>query len=237
MKVEMKLYKSFDADFIALNENGISVPKLMKTALEGYVRGKKPNIYISESKDFSLEGKKRYMHIAMYVDDEKTIEFLKTKIKYRQRSAFIKTLTRSCIITPQVGVYFNNKETIDSQTRLNNEINLENYNNLYIANFDNTIKEVINENHTDQDCTETTKQNQTNENKTTDSIIQKDNDKEIFEDVIDINELNDFKLDDELLDEIEEIKENNDINDDKTKEENNNLDEDSLFNQFLNMRS
>lgn len=235
MKVEMKLYKSFDADFIALNENGISVPKLMKTVLEGYVRGNKPNIYIPQCKGLSLDGKKRYMHIAIYIDDEKTIDFLKTKIKYRQRSAFIKTLTRSCIITPQVGVYFDNEDTINSQTRFNNELNLEKYENLYIANFDNTIKKVEDE-YSDKENTKTNNLPIKQPNDQSNNKIEEKEDE--FQDVINLEDLENFKLDEDIINEIEEIKENNDINDNKNVENvEENLDEDSLFNQFLNMRS
>ena len=39
MRVELKLYKNYDADLISLNANGISVTMLMKKALEYYVRG------------------------------------------------------------------------------------------------------------------------------------------------------------------------------------------------------
>lgn len=234
MKVEMKLYKSFDADFIALNENGISVPKLMKTALEGYVRGKKPNIYIPESKGFSLDGRKRYMHIAIYLDDEQSINFLKTKIKYRQRSAFLKTLTRSCIVTPQVAVYFDNEETIKAQNRFNNEIDLDKIENLYIAKFNEKIIQVKN-----NENIETTKitSKPILKNKVTN---QKNED--IFDEDINMEDLENFELDDDIINEIEEIKELHDYNDNDIGMENEESEEskendDDLFNQFLKMRS
>ena len=116
MKVELKLYKTFDADLISLNSNGISISALIKTALYSYARGEITRFYVPECKPFELDGRKRFIHIATNIDDPVSIDFLKHQLKPRQRAAFLRTLLRECLVTQQLGAFLKNDAWIARET-------------------------------------------------------------------------------------------------------------------------
>lgn len=60
MRVEIKLYKNFDADLLSLHTGGISIPNLMNIALKGYVNNNIPRFYVTETRDFKFEGAKDF---------------------------------------------------------------------------------------------------------------------------------------------------------------------------------
>ena len=122
MKVELKLYKTFDADLISLNSNGISISALIKTALYNYARGEITRFYVPECKPFELDGRKRFIHIATNIDDAVSIDFLKHQLKPRQRAAFLRTLLRECLITQQLGAFLKNDAWIAKETARMQEI-------------------------------------------------------------------------------------------------------------------
>lgn len=116
MKVELKLYKTFDADLISLNSNGISISALIKTALYNYARGEITRFYVPECKPFELDGRKRFIHIAANIDDTVSIDFLRHQLKPRQRAAFLRTLLRECLVTQQLGAFLKNDAWIAKET-------------------------------------------------------------------------------------------------------------------------
>lgn len=130
MKVEIKLYKTFDPDLYALNAYGISVTRLMEKALKFYVRGERVNFHIPQSLQYSLDGKKKRVHLAFTITDPESIVFLKENIKPRMRTAFLKNLLRGCLTSPQLGVYLKNKETIKKDNQVINNIYLDDLDNL-----------------------------------------------------------------------------------------------------------
>lgn len=130
MKVEIKLYKTFDPDLYALNAYGISVTRLMEKALKFYVRGERVNFHIPQSLQYSLDGKKKRVHLAFTITDPESIAFLKENIKPRMRTAFLKNLLRGCLTSPQLGVYLKNKETIKKDNQVINNIYLDDLDNL-----------------------------------------------------------------------------------------------------------
>ena len=125
MKVEIKLYKTFDPDLYALNAYGISVTRLMEKALKFYVRGERVNFHIPQSLQYSLDGKKKRVHLAFTITDPESIAFLKENIKPRMRTAFLKNLLRGCLTSPQLGVYLKNKETIKKDNQVIHNIYLD----------------------------------------------------------------------------------------------------------------
>lgn len=130
MKIEIKLYKTFDPDLYALNAYGISVTRLMEKALKFYVRGERVNFHIPQSLQYSLDGKKKRVHLAFTITDPESIAFLKENIKPRMRTAFLKNLLRGCLTSPQLGVYLKNKETIKKDNQVINNIYLDDLDNL-----------------------------------------------------------------------------------------------------------
>ena len=133
MKFECKLYKTFDSDLISLHDNGVNVPDLMKISLSYFVRGKMVYFITKECKPYDMTGHKRYIHLATDITDEESISFLKTQIKFRQRSAFLKSLVRASIISPQVGTFIRGSTFIKKENnRLNELIDTEPE---YLENF------------------------------------------------------------------------------------------------------
>ena len=132
MKVELKLYKTFDADLISLNSNGISISALIKTALYNYARGEITRFYVPECKPFELDGRKRFIHIAANIDDTVSIDFLKHQLKPRQRAAFLRTLLRECLITQQLGAFLKNDAWIAKETARAQEVDTSTMRNVAV---------------------------------------------------------------------------------------------------------
>lgn len=132
MRVELKLYKNYDADLISLNANGISVTMLMKKALEYYVRGQQITLVVPNAIPFTLKEKKRTYHLLFEIKDKPSVDFLKREIKEGWRTAFFKTLVRSCLLTPQIAVFLRNDTTIKKETERIKLIRLEGLENVVL---------------------------------------------------------------------------------------------------------
>lgn len=132
MRVELKLYKNYDADLISLNANGISVTMLMKKALEYYVRGQQITFVVPNAIPFTLKEKKRTYHLLFEIKDKQSVDFLKREIKEGWRTAFFKTLIRSCLLTPQIAVFLKNDTTIKKETERIKLIRLEGLENVVL---------------------------------------------------------------------------------------------------------
>ena len=132
MRVELKLYKNYDADLISLNANGISVTMLMKKALEYYVRGQQITFVVPNAIPFTLKEKKRTYHLLFEIKDKQSVDFLKREIKEGWRTAFFKTLVRSCLLTPQIAVFLKNDTTIKKETERIKLICLEGLENVVL---------------------------------------------------------------------------------------------------------
>ena len=132
MRVELKLYKNYDADLISLNANGISVTMLMKKALEYYVRGQQITFVVPNAIPFTLKEKKRTYHLLFEIKDKPSVDFLRREIKEGWRTAFFKTLVRSCLLTPQIAVFLKNDTTIKKETERIKLIRLEGLENVVL---------------------------------------------------------------------------------------------------------
>lgn len=132
MRVELKLYKNYDADLISLNANGISVTMLMKKALEYYVRGQQITFVVPNAIPFTLKEKKRTYHLLFEIKDKPSVDFLKREIKEGWRTAFFKTLVRSCLLTPQIAVFLRSDTTIKKETERIKLIRLEGLENVVL---------------------------------------------------------------------------------------------------------
>lgn len=132
MRVELKLYKNYDADLISLNANGISVTMLMKKALEYHVRGQQITFVVPNAIPFTLKEKKRTYHLLFEIKDKQSVDFLKREIKEGWRTAFFKTLVRSCLLTPQIAVFLKNDTTIKKETERIKLIRLEGLENVVL---------------------------------------------------------------------------------------------------------
>ena len=140
MKVEIKLYKTFDPELYALSAYGIKVTSLIKTALKHYVRGEYVHFHIPRSLVYDFDMKKRTVHLAMEITDEQSIKFLRNEIKPRLRSAFLKALIRGSFTTPQLGVFFKNEGLNKEDTRLIKMSEFEDLSNLKVLEVHQTVR-------------------------------------------------------------------------------------------------
>ena len=118
MKVEIKIYKTFDPDLYALSAYGIRLTSLIKTALKYYVRGEYVHFHIPKSLTYDFSMKRRSIHLAMDITDPESVKFLKENVKPRLRTAFLKALIRGSFTTPQLGVFFRNEALNKTDTRM-----------------------------------------------------------------------------------------------------------------------
>lgn len=118
MKIEFRIYKTFDPELYALSAHGVKITKLVTTALYAYVRGEYVHFHTPRSIAYDFEGKRRFIHLAIDIKDEESIKFLKESIKPRQRTAFLKALVRGSLTTPQLGMFFRDSQTIKNETQM-----------------------------------------------------------------------------------------------------------------------
>lgn len=135
MKIEIKIYKTFDPDLYALSAYGVSIVKLISTALKAYVRGNYVHYHVPRSLNYNFEEKKRSIHLAMEIKDEESVKFLKNEIKPRQRTAFLKALLRGSFTTPILGGFFRSNDTNKLDTKMIKFREVEDLENLHVLNI------------------------------------------------------------------------------------------------------
>ena len=136
--IELRLYKRFDADLLALQYAGIPVKTLMVNAVTSYANGQHYKIYISETRLHDLNGSQKY-HVKCTFKDEKAVALLKS-IKYGFRNAFCKTILRDALMHQNLGVFFSD----DNYLSLENErIQTQPHENCVICDFDGKNKKVL----------------------------------------------------------------------------------------------
>lgn len=135
MKIEIKIYKTFDPDLYALSAYGVSIVKLISTALKAYVRGNYVYYHVPRSLNYNFEEKKRSIHLAMKIKDEASVKFLKNEIKPRQRTAFLKALLRGCFTTPILGAFFRSNNVNKLDTKMIKFRDVEDLENLHVLNI------------------------------------------------------------------------------------------------------
>ena len=72
---------------------------------------------IPACKPYRLDGHRWRIHLSMTITDEASVSLLRNEIKYRQRSAFLKSLLRGCLISPQVGAFLKSGEAMEKENR------------------------------------------------------------------------------------------------------------------------
>ena len=107
MVVELRIYKRYDTDLVALVDAGYDIKKMMKEALIGYATGMPVYFYIDEAIPFDEKNKKS-VHTRFSVPDSdlKTCYLLR-HIKPGYRNSFCKNLLRDCLVMQNLGGYFN----------------------------------------------------------------------------------------------------------------------------------
>lgn len=122
--INMRLYRRFDADLIALHESGIPVNVLAEILLEIYAKGKHVTLIPDGCEQFDV-GKRKCMHLSVNVRS-KEAEMLVRQIKRGYRNQFCKSLVRDALRTIPLWVYFSKDEYVSDEDRRLREFGNEN---------------------------------------------------------------------------------------------------------------
>lgn len=127
MKINMRLYKTYDADLIGLYINGFPLTDVMVKALACYVHGRPFHVYVPDIRPCHLEGKKIVTHLLFTVDDPESVYFLTHELKYRSRAAVFKCLARSSLVYPPMGAYLKGEAQIEKANAVVHGMDLRPY--------------------------------------------------------------------------------------------------------------
>lgn len=106
MNVEIRIYKRFDTDLLALHDAGYSVSKMMAESLSAYANGYACHYFIDEIVPFDMNDKKSIrLRLKIRNDDYNTITLLQN-IKHGCRSNFCKLVFRNSLIQQNLCCYF-----------------------------------------------------------------------------------------------------------------------------------
>ena len=110
MLVEIRIYRRHDADLIMLKSYGISIPKMMRLALENYVEGERIKFPLPDAHPCDIS-KCSMLRYRLNVTNPKIIKLLKS-VKKGYRNQFCKTLLRDMMDTLALGVFLESDEDI-----------------------------------------------------------------------------------------------------------------------------
>lgn len=129
MRIEIRVYKTFDTDLIALIDSGYPVADMMRSAIISYANGAPLFYYIDEYNHFDLNGK-RNAHLAVIIPKEETKAlYLLSHIKHRYRNTFCKTLLRNSLILQNMTCFFADPALAQLQNDRYRYINLSAFQN------------------------------------------------------------------------------------------------------------
>ncbi len=109
MRLQIRYYKRFDTDLLALFEAGYPLNKYFKNALYAYAHGEEYHLYVRDCKPHDLNGP-QFIHTVINVTDKESIELMRN-IKHGYRNAFCKMLLREALVYQYLGAYFADDET------------------------------------------------------------------------------------------------------------------------------
>ncbi len=106
MVVEIRLYKRFDTDLVALVDAGYPVASMIRDAVVGFSNGSPVNFLLDEPVNFDLNGKVS-VHTRFNVpeSDERTCYVLRN-IKKGYRNTFCKVILRNALIRQSIAGFF-----------------------------------------------------------------------------------------------------------------------------------
>lgn len=130
MYVEVRVYKRYDTDLLALHDSGYSLSTMMRAALVSYANGAPLHFFIDEITDFDLNGKKNIRVRIQVNDKERNAIALLQSIKHSYRSNFCKMVLRNAIIQQNLTCYF-----ADSSFVRMHEINASQINTRMVQNL------------------------------------------------------------------------------------------------------
>lgn len=120
MRLEIRYYKRFDPDLLALAEIGINLSEILKKALYAYARGDRYQVLVPVSKPHDLSGRQG-LHSAVTITDDQSIRLLK-QIKHMFRNSFCKILIRDALVLQSLSVFMTDKDCLNKEIHRIHEI-------------------------------------------------------------------------------------------------------------------
>lgn len=103
---EIRLYKRYDTDLLALCDAGYSISLMIKDALYGYAHSIPVHIYIDKVVPFDLN-KKTSVHTRFTIpDSDLQTCYLLRNIKHGYRNSFCKNILRNALVQQNLAAYF-----------------------------------------------------------------------------------------------------------------------------------
>ena len=112
--INLRLYRRFDADLIALNEH-IPVNVVIEALLDAYAKGKRMRIIPEKCLPFNI-GNRKGIHLTVTVRSEEASKLM-AQIRPGFRNQFCKSILRDALVTDPLWVYFSD----DQYTKRENE--------------------------------------------------------------------------------------------------------------------
>lgn len=113
--INMRLYRRFDADLIAIHESGIPVNVIAECLLDAYAQGKRVKIIPEGCEPFDV-GKRKSIHLTVNVRSKEAKELI-SQIKRGYRNQFAKSLLRDALETIAVWVYFSDERYVSEENK------------------------------------------------------------------------------------------------------------------------
>lgn len=144
MFVEMRYYKRFDPDLIALFEAGVNLNEYVPEIIDAYANGKEYHLYVPFCKNHDMNGQ-QLIHKRVFISDNESIQLLKG-IKHGYRNSFCKMLIREVLVYQNLSAFFADQKLIQRENVRTHKKDLSEYENLIIAQM--TIAKYTSENET-----------------------------------------------------------------------------------------
>ena len=130
MVVEIRMYKRFDTDLVALCDAGYSVSTMIRDAIIGYANASPVHFYIDEPVDFDLNGKKN-VHTRLDIpNSEQKACYILRNIKHGYRNTFCKMILRNALIQQNLIGFFADQSLAQLQSSNLAGINIYSFPNL-----------------------------------------------------------------------------------------------------------
>lgn len=130
MNVEVRIYKRFDTDLLALHDHGISITKMMQEAVCAYANGQPCHFFIDEIVPFDMNDKKSIRLRLKFMDNDYNTKNLIKCIKHGYRSNFCKTILRNALIQQNIPCYMSNSNMFSMQETNAHYLNMQAFQNL-----------------------------------------------------------------------------------------------------------
>lgn len=130
MRIDIRLYKRFDTDLVALCDAGYPLSKMLKDSVTAFAYGAPLHYLVDVPLRFDVEGKST-VHYAFTISDKdtKTCMVLKS-IQKGYRNSFCKMILRNAMVNQNVGCYFANDRYIPLVEQQIQKIDRNAYENL-----------------------------------------------------------------------------------------------------------